>query len=274
MQGIIILSLKKPAYSLAAFNLALSIKNYNPNVNITLVSDGEHRKHYRPEHYAVFDWIKEIKQSDYIDADGLFQPALAKINIHKYSTYKGTLYLDADSLALQDIEPLLVSLKGNKFKSNVLPNYTQWTDEETFNKFFGVPFGQTINSSWFYFEGSDVFKQANKYWAKGFNVEDIKPRWGGTLPDEMFFNASLTKLDIDASVDKEPMFFGNVVDQRTREQLQSDYYALTLYGGQRTVRDLYIVWYDKMLFNMCTNKGFEHRFKAHEILTGKHVHSK
>ena len=81
-QGVIILSLKKPSYSQGAFNLALSIKHYNPSINITLVTDNEHQKHYRPEHYLVFDAIKTISPSHYI-SEGMFQPALAKININK-----------------------------------------------------------------------------------------------------------------------------------------------------------------------------------------------
>lgn len=271
MHGVIILSLKKPAYSLGAFNLALSIKHFNPNINITLVSDGEHRKHYRPEHYAVFDWIKEIAICDYIDSIGSFQPALAKINIHKYSTYKETLYIDADSLVLQDLQPLFDKLKGNKFKSNVIDGYTQWTDEKIFNDFFMVPFGVTINSSWYYFENHKVFEQANKYWSKGFNVNDISPKWGGTLPDEMFFNASITKLKVDPKVDFDVMFFGQAIDHRTYSELERDFFAFTLYGGMRTVRDIYVTFYDRLCFKMCTAKGIEHRFKAKDILVGKHV---
>jgi len=271
MQGIIILSIKKPAYSLASFNLALSIKHYNPNINITLVSDGEHSKHFRPEHYAVFDWIKQIALCDYVDSNGSFQPALAKLNINKYSTYKGTLYIDADSLVLQDLQPLLDALKGSKFKSNVISPYTQWTDEATFKEFFGVDYGVTINSSWFYFENNKVFEQANKYWLKGFDIQKIAPKWGGSLPDEMFFNASLTKLNIDAKSELNVMFFGGSIDSRTTEQIQQDFYSLTLYGGMRTVRDIYLTFYDKIVFAMCKVKGIEHRFKVKDILKGKHV---
>jgi hypothetical protein len=274
MQGVIILSLKKPAYALGAFNLALSIKHFNPSINITLVSDGEHKRHYRQEHYEVFDKIKDINLCDYIDFDGSFQPALAKININRYSDYKQTLYIDADSLVLQDLQPLFDKLKGNKFKSNVIEGYTQWTDEETFKSFFGVDFGLTINSSWFYFEDKKAFDQANKYYSKSFPVDKIAPKWGGTYPDELFFNASITKLKIDPKVDFDVMFFGNAIDKRTYSEIEKDFYGFTLYGGQRTVRDIYITWYDRLCFKFCKNKGIEHRFKAHGILTGKHVLNK
>lgn len=274
MNGVIILCLRKPAYALGAFNLALSIKHFNPSINVTLVSDGEHKKHYRPEHYEPFDTIKEINLCDYIDSNGLFQPALAKLNVHKYSEYKQTLYIDADSLVLKDLSPLFELLKGNAFKSNVIEGYTQWTDEETYKSFFGVGVSQTINSSWYYFENKKVFEQANKFYSKGFDINKIKPRWGGTFPDELFFNASINKLKIDPKTDLNIMFFGNMIDQRTYSELERDFYAFTLYGGQRTVRDIYVTWYDRLVFMMCSKKNIEHRFKADAILKGKHVLNK
>ena len=60
MNGVIILALKKSAYYQAAANLAMSIKHFNKSINITLVTDGGHNEHFRVEHYAYFDWIKEI----------------------------------------------------------------------------------------------------------------------------------------------------------------------------------------------------------------------
>lgn len=274
--GVIILALRKPAYSTGAFNLAMSIKYYNPDINIALLTDGEHLKHYRAEHYSVFDWIKEVNLCDYIDKNKAFQPALAKLNIHKYSTYDQTLYIDADSLVLQDLRPLFDRLKGSSFKSNFIEGYTQWTDKETFNSFFGVDFGQTINSSWFYWEKDiSVFEQANDFYAKGFPIDKIAPKWGsGTLPDELFFNAAITKTNTDAKVDFPVMFFGNVIDARTLTELQEQHFMFTLYGGIRTVRSIYVDFYDRLLFKICESKGIEHRFKAHGILTQKHVNNK
>lgn len=275
MQGVIILALRKASYSLGAFNLALSIKTFNPNINITLVSDGEHLKHYRAEHFSVFDWIKEIQLCDYIDYEGKFQPALAKINIDKYSTYNGTLYIDADSIVLKDIQPLLDVLKGYEFKSNIIPQYTQWTDEKTYKEYFGIDFGVTINSSWYYWENSNVFDETRYTYSKHFPVDKIVPKWGsGTLPDELFFNAAINKLGIDCSVKENVMFFGNIIDSRTLTELENDFYMFTLYGGMKTVREPYRDWYDRLMFKNCEQNGIEHRFKAYGILTEKHVQNK
>lgn len=271
--GVIILSLRKPAYSMGSFNLALSIKHYNPSIHITLVSDNEHQKHYRPEHYKVFDTIKTISQHHFI-CDGIFQPGFAKLNINKYSSYDRTLYIDADSLVLQDIQPLFDKLKGSEFKGNVIKGYTQWTDEETYNSFFGIPFGDTINSSWFYWENTRVFEQAQEFFSKGFPQDKISPKWGLSLPDELFFNASLAKLKIDPQVDIEPMFFGNMIDIRTLSELQREFFALTLYGARGTVRSVYKDFYDRICYTMCNLNGYDHIFKSATILSGKHVTNK
>lgn len=273
MNGVIILALKKAAYATGAFNLALSIKYHNPKIHITLVSDGEHLKHYQSQNFAVFDWIKEIKLCDYIDKNGLFQPALAKIYINKYTMYDQTLYIDADSLCLQDIQPLFDKLKHYPFKSNHIPGYTQWTDEETFTKFFNVPFGLTINTSWFYWENNDVFSKAQEFYAKDFPLEKVKPVWGNTYPDELFFNASITATDTDPNVDFEVMFFGNNIDKRTLTEIEQQFYFFTLYGNRTTVRKIYIDFYDKLMYKMAQSFGLEHRFKAHALLVGKHVNN-
>ena len=270
-QGVIILSLKKSAYSLAAFNLALSIKYFNPNINITLVSDGEHRKHYQPQHYAVFDWIKDIDECHYVDFDGTFQPALAKININKYSSYNGTLYIDADSICFQDLQPLFDTLKGNSFKGNIVKDYTQWTSAINFREFFGFDYGKVINSSWFYFEDSKVFDKANEFYSKGFKKENINPKWGNTFPDELFFNASLIALNIDCSIDFDLMFYGNLIDNRETTEIVKTHYLMTLYGNRKTTRLIYLDYYDRLMNKICISFGFNHKYKVDSIMNGKHV---
>jgi len=271
MQGIIILSLKKAAYSIAAYNLALSIKHFNKELNITLLSDGTHKDHLNADHLSVFNSVIDINLCDYIDHDGSFQPALAKINLHKYSEYKKTLYIDADSLVLKDLQPLFDKLNGHEFKSNLIPNYTQWTDKETFESFFGIPQGLTINTSWIYWESDDVFIQAREYYFQGFPLNKIEPKWGGTFPDELFFNAAINKLSVDPSFNPSPMFFGNNIDPRRFDEIENDFFAFTLYGNRTTVRKIYQEWYDRLMFKTCAIMGKEHRFKSYQIMTGKHL---
>ena len=149
-KGVVILALKKQHYACSAFNLAISIRFYNPNIKIALLTDNTHLQCFLPVHFSVFDWIKVVNSEDYTDIYG-FSPAKAKLSIDKYTMYDKTLYIDADSICLRDIEPLFNSLSGNSFKSCIIPDYTQWVDEKDFKDFFGVDQGFTINSSWYYF---------------------------------------------------------------------------------------------------------------------------
>jgi hypothetical protein len=285
MNGVIILCLKKPAYAMGAFNLALSIKHFNPSVNITLVSDGEHERHYRPEHYHPFDTIKKINLCDYTDKVGRFQPGLAKINISKYSDYDHTLYIDADSLILKDIQPLIddLILKPGYFYSEKMGSgglteeieYNPWATNEKIWEYFKLDPETTIttiNSSWFYFnkKSAPFFKKVLQNFNKGFTESQLKTQWGNTLPDELFFTGTMAQMNIDPEY-KKIMFFGNSVDKRTFSELENDYYGFTLYGGIRTVREIYNGWYDRLMFKFCEKEVIEHRFKAYSILTGKHV---
>jgi hypothetical protein len=270
MQGVILLALKRSAYSLGAFNLALSIKHHNPYVHITLVSDGEHLNNYRTQHFAVFDSIKEIKKEDYLDC-GVFQPALAKLNIYKYSDNKGTLFIDADSICLKDIKPFLESLKGCKFKTYNAPDYGRWISEEDYETYFGAKYGVSINSSWYYWEDDTVFKKAKQFYDKQIPLESIKPSWGGAYPDELFFNLAVDDLKIPLGMNDNIMFFGKNIDPRSLGQLEDDFYFFTLFGNQTTVRKIYIDWYDRLMFRYCESKGIEHHFKSRTILTNKHL---
>lgn len=273
MNGVIILALHKQSYACAAFNLALSIKKYNPTLSITLITDNTHQMCYRSEHYLVFDNFKTISKEDYTE-NNRFCPAKAKLAMYKYSDYKHTLYVDADSICFNDLTLLFAKLKGSEFKSNNVNNYTQWTDAETFKSFFGVEIGETINSSWIYFENDKVFKQAQKFYSKGFDITKLKQRWGNSIPDELMLNGALQTLNINPIVDFPVMFFDDKKDTRSITQLMDDFYFMTFYGNVNSTRLSFREWYDKYLFKLCTEKGIEHRFKMNGIISQKHVMTK
>lgn len=288
-QGVIILALKKDAYYCGAFNIALSIKYYNPSINITLLSDGGHTRTFNAFNYGVFDNIKEIDKEHTVDSKGLFCPAKAKININKYSPYDNTLYLDADSLVLQDLQPLFDSLKvlGGDFYSHYFATgsknddieYNPWAKNVDMWNFFKLKEDakiHTINTSWIYFtkKADKIFKKVNENYNKNFGIENLKTRWGGTMPDELYFVGTLAQMGINPDSNIKAMFFGNEVDSRSVSQIEQDFYALTLFGGgvgRTTVRDKYITFYDRLLHKMCSKYAEPHRYKAHLILTNKHV---
>lgn len=286
MNGVIILALKKATYAMGAFNLATSIKHFNPGINITLVSDLEHQKHFLPEHYQVFDSIKQMDHYDYTDRNNRFQPGLAKLNVYKYSDYDYTLYIDADSLALKDIQPFIDHLILSKgvFYSQFMGrggkadsiSYSPWaTNEQIWNYFSLSPDTTitTVNSSWFFFtkKAESFFKKSVKNFNNGFKEEDLQLKWGTTLPDELFLVGTLAQMGIDPNSGIDAMFFGGQLDSRTLHEIEKDQYFITLYGGVGSVKDPYVSWYDRLMFRYCESKRQEHRFKGTAIVYGKHV---
>lgn len=262
-KGIVILCMRKPQYACAAVNLAISIRHHSPSIHITLVSDGIHNKALSSGYLGAFNFIKELKETTVCEA---------KLNIFKYVDYKQALYIDADSICVNDIEPLFGKLKGS-FKSNVIDNYTTWASAENYKKYFKVEPSQTINSSWIYFENNKVFEQANIFYKAGFERTDLSDTWGGHLPDELFFNAALSKLETDARIDFKLMFF----DEKKNvpiSTITNEYFFATFYGNRNSSRVDLHEWYDKLMFKYCAALGIEHRFKIHEILAHKLVNEK
>lgn len=297
MKGVTIIALNKASYFHAAYNLAVSIRYYNPSINITLLSDGLHRVHCTELVLSAFDKIIEMERSDYEDEMGWFQPGLAKISMYRYIPYQEAIYVDADSLCLQDIGPLFneCSSKGGFIYGHVIGT-GGYTDDIPYNiwgrnpyqfKFFDISEDgtlNTLNSSWLYIkkcpEAEKIFHELRTYWDKGYGLENLRSKWGDrTYPDELFFNGVLAKHGITPRIGREIMFFGNELDKRTYTELHSDYLFMTLYGNgkvtvnkkQTTVKLKYIEWYDRLCFKMFAQLGRDHHYKSGNILRGKHI---
>lgn len=262
-QGIIILCVKKPTYAAAAFNLALSIRFYSPQIHITLLSDGIHRKVFQGHHFAPFNLIKDIPQMDVAES---------KLSISEFTHCEHNLYVDADSICLKDITPIFEQLNGSPFKCKAINGYTNWTSPETFESFFGVKPGITINSSWLYFEKPDVFKKGLAFYKKGFPKESLTDRWGGHIPDEMFFNAAIAELKVNIETDADVMFF-EVKGINTPISAINNYF-ITFHGNQYTSRLMLRDYYDRVMNKICKHYGIQHKFKMHDIIHSKLVNEK
>jgi hypothetical protein len=285
MKGVVILALKRSNYYQAAANLAASIKFYSPNIPITLISDGI-TNFLRKEHFEFFTNVVVMDEADYTDKHG-FSPALAKINVHKYTPYDKTLYIDADSIVLQPLEPLFELCKGD-FHSEVMGvgtkaddiSYQAWATNEKLWEFFDLKEDsvlRTINSTWFYFnkKSKKIFNKILKFYDKGFDLSDLKNRWGGTLPDELFFYGTLANMGIVPMIEKKACFFGDHIDtSRTLTDLQNDFFMFTLYGGRTTVRLEYREFYDRLLNKIYQSFNMPHIFKNHSIIQNKHVNNR
>lgn len=265
MNGVVILCIKKQSYAAAAYNLALSIQFHSPGTHITLLSDGIHRKVFQAHNFAPFNIIKEIPQMDVAES---------KLSIAQFAFADCNLYIDADSLCIGDINPILEKLNGHSFKSNVIEGYLNWTSDDTFEKFFNVKPGQTINSSWIYFEKPDVFNKGLAFYKKGFPKEQLTERWGGQLPDEMFFNAAICSLNVDAKVDFNFMYFDKKDSIIPISEIKEKHSFITYYGNEFTSRLFIREFYDRVMFKICSHFKVAHKFKMPDIINNKIVNDK
>lgn len=279
----------KRGYYYAAFNMAQSIKYYNPQINITLVHDGGHINELH--HLGFFHKVIQIDKNDLYDDGVLMSPAKAKINVYKYLQYDHNLYLDVDGMALQDVEPILThcmemdkpyltEVRGSGKKGDKI-NYDIWAKHTVTWPFFDLDENASwpaIQSSFAYIrkcdESKKIFDLANEYYNKGFDTKNLTMKWGGTVPDELIFSGTCAKLGYNPNAKIYPIFFGWQHVTITLTQISDKYRVLSLYGngkGKTLTKRIYIEYYDRLMRAICREQGVPYVYKSLHIMRDKHA---
>jgi len=263
-KGIVLFAFGKKGYVFMAHNMALSILKHSPNIDVTLYVEAD-LKHYIYD-ASIYTEVKELNQSDiYASGVGL-EPAKLKTNLYKYLPYKHNLYLDVDGVLLKDIEPLLDACIDGEYsfntdvigkgKINEQIDYNIWADNQKIFEFFDLKETDVlpaIQSSWAYIRKDKVaenfYKEAKKYYEKGFKVTDLKRRWGGKLPDELIISGVMAKLQYIPEAQYLPVFYGNRIVSESYKDITSKHYVLSIYGngnGRTLTQKKYFDWYDAL----------------------------
>lgn len=287
-KGIVLMAFGKAGYYYAAFNMAMSIKYFNPKIKITLLHDGSHLD--KLMHLGFFDKMVKIKNADLYDK-GALCPAKAKIAVYNYLPYQHNLYLDVDGIALQDVEPLLdycvekdkpylTEVRGTGKKKDVI-NYAIWTENGKAWDFFNLKEDSNfpaIQSSFAYIqkgsESKKIFDTAKRFYNKGFDKKDLKMQWGGTIPDELIFSGTCAKLDYNPSAGLYPIFFGWQFVDMTFTEIAEKHYILSLYGngkGKTLTKLRYKEYYDRLIRKYSMNMGVSQPYKSLYIMRDKHA---
>ena len=280
MKGIILIAFGKNGYLNMAHNMALSIKRFNPKLNITLFIDPE----FSEPKSDLYDNIVKLKQSDiYTEGVGI-DPANIKLNLYDILPYEHNLYLDVDGLCISDITPtfdsiikhgesICMEVVGKGGKNDAIP-YSVWAENDMIWNYFKLKETDilpSVQTSWIYIkkdaEAKAFYKELNKY--SKFPLTKLKKRWGGTLPDELIYSGVLAKMNKIPTFDRSVIFYGNKIDKRSFSELSNDYNILSLYGngkGRTMVMPKYIEWYDLLI-----NSYGEKVYKTKTFLNDKHV---
>ena len=104
-KGIFLVAFGKRGYGIAAFNLCCSIKHRNPNIPITLLTDGEA--------ISQTNEIDRVVDNIIIHDQPIQSPGEFKISVYDKLPYDYNLYLDVDAYASKDLMSLIDKLASD-----------------------------------------------------------------------------------------------------------------------------------------------------------------
>lgn len=289
-KGIFLVAFGKRGYAYSAYNLAMSIKFYNPDLPITIFHDDAITKWLNGRTH-VFDTMIPIPEEIKYDNKGRYYPAQIKTSIYKYLQYDYNLFLDVDSLAMQDVTPILDDLieQGDYYNTILFAehNYkTQgreigamiwaWADEIW--EHYGLDEDAKlpcIQSSLQFIkkspEAEALFKQIEENLANPIPIENLRKQWGASQPDELYIDVAMCQKGINGKMKKSYVWFTNGGDARSVWQLQREFPILGLFGNKNMIRKRYSEFYDKEMIRIMRRWGMNHDFKFYYIKADKHA---
>ena len=300
--GVVLLAFGKVQYYWAAYNLAFSINKHNPNVNITVLFDDPGKALSQ-----CHDLMKYVNHIGHIALDDIYtnkklDPGKVKVNLYKYLPYDCNLYLDVDAIALKDIQPMIdeLSQSGKDYISHCVGYHTidkgrdfkemQWAwADKMWTHFNLLPsyVMPAINSSmqWIV-KGSQteaIYRTAKDlYFNNPIAIKDLRMKWGGGQPDELYMNVALAIHGIDPALKAYTMNSGSeggmihFAMQRglTYQDIINNYYLQSYYGGAGFTPRFYIDWLDRMLNADFKAIGSRHIYLISRITENKYADGK
>ncbi len=248
--GIIIVSLGYQLYGSCAYNLALTIKAYDPLVSISLIHDHSSIAHLNVQERAFFDTLILADEKDYT-VNGEKQYQRMKVCVDKYSPYDLTLYMDADNAWLpgKKVSWFFGELLSREMlfgqncyydlerKKSTNPLYTYWQKNGQTPQHIityhdiknNLP--QTISGIFAFKKGeysSKVFEEARRVYDDP-NAPCM--RWANGKPDEYCFNVALAKIGYQQE-DKHIVYFKNVNGIQKEEVIYQNYWGIAIGGAE------------------------------------------
>lgn len=280
-RGIVLLAHGKRGYGFAAVNMAWSLKEYSPDISITLFHDDNVLTQVPKEYLKPFDNLIKLDEEFY--ETGRIEPGRAKLLAVDKSPYDCTLYLDVDGLCVKDVTPLFEQLKGTPITCQQMGEggfmdedikYDGWSKHEFTFPWFDLSFHhrwKTTQTSWFYVEkGTPLMLELFRYYDKRYPLEELKYQWAGFIPDEIIWSGVMSKNNVNLYEQQDVIYFGTDFIQHT--EIVNKYFFLSLYGngkGVTLVRPMYFELYDRVLHKIYGDKGMEHQFKCQFIMQDK-----
>jgi hypothetical protein len=291
-QGVVLMAFGKPQYYWAAYNLAYSIKRFNKDLSIALVSDSKDRALYYCHDLTNQIDVYVDMPEQHIYTNKKLDPGKAKVLLFDYLPFHYNLYLDVDAVCLKDLQPLIDQLIANdaKYATRVVGEHSidqgrdfkamQWAWADQLWQHFGLTKADkiyAINSSIQFIEKCDeaeaIYRTAaDLYLNNPMPISKLRMKWGGGQPDELYFNVSFGKNKF------KPYEIDAVCFQMNREfsyaQIEERFYLMSYYGGKGFTPSFYIDWLDRKLKAWMAEDGIQHKYFIHRITDHKHADPK
>lgn len=248
---VLIAAYNSPAYGKFAYNLAHSIKD-KMDIPICLLTDGK-----TGINTSIFDVVKLIEAPT--------DHCLFKINLNQYTPFAKTLYIDADTICMNDFSGLLESITQHEFwVDTIQSNTSYWLKEEAFTK----PY-QEVNTSLFYFtkEADHYFETLNDFY-KIVDRKFFKNFWGKSnmLPDEALHQLGMSYQGYNFTPQKPVLYCDKLVPR----QQAVKYNFLSMYGA-RIAKEDHKQLYDAHMFSVMKRAGLHHEYRIHNLYQKKWI---
>lgn len=300
--GVVLLAFGKPQYYWAAFNLAFSIKKFNPAIPIALIAEDKAKALSQCADLPQYiDTFAEINTDD-IYTDKKLDPAKLKVKLYNYLPFERNLYLDVDAIALKDIQPMIEELarSGKDYISHCVGYHTidkgrdfkemQWAWADKMWEHFELGADTVmpaINSSMQWIVKGEataaLYATAQDlYFNKPLKLHELRMKWGGGQPDELYMNIALAIHNIDPALKQyEPiktseggMIHFAMTRGLTFQEITQNYYLQSYYGGAGFTPIFYIDWLDRLLTAEFKAIGKRHIYYINRIVQNKYADGK
>jgi hypothetical protein len=251
--------------------------------------------------------MKYINHIGDIDADDIYtnnklDPGKVKINLYKYLPYERNLYLDVDAVSLKDIQPMIDELiqSGKNYISHTVGYHTidkgrdfkemQWAWADKMWAHFNLLESYVmpaINSSMQWIvkgpQAEAIYRTAKDlYFNNPIPIKELRMKWGGGQPDELYMNVALAIHGIDPALKSYTRNDGSeggmihfaMSRGLNYQDIIDNYYLQSYYGGAGFTPRFYIDWLDRMLSADFKAIGSRHIYLISRIAQNKYADGK
>lgn len=250
-KGILLIALGHANYGRLAYNLAVTIKSNNPDIDIALAHNFTSITHLGHEKRSLFSHLINVPKEYYMH-DDMFCAVKSKTFANELSPFDCTLFIDSDVAMFpnKDINNLFDELKGIDFTIKNTGYYDCTTGERHDSSIYGYSAELPVlieklkpkNKIWqiqgevFYFEKSAslFFKHAQTAFTK--QSVFLKNGFAGcNMNDELAFIIAMIKTNTDCHQNKWIPSYWSFLEpnkQHDISNLINQYYFLSV-GGHR-----------------------------------------